>query len=87
MGEADLVIQITAESRKGNVFSDLYVAYVDLELSAIDLTSGDEVYSNALSNVKGIQRNYEKAGLKALENAYARMAENLLPELITNVQR
>ena len=87
MGQADLVIQFTAESRRGNVISDLYIAYVDLELSAIDLTSGDEVYSNALSNVKGIQLNYEKAGLKALENAYARMAENLLPELITNIQR
>ncbi len=66
---------------------NLHVAYVDLELSAIDLTSGDEVYSDAMSNVKGIQLNYEKAGLKALENAYAKMAESLLPELITNLQR
>ena len=87
MGDADLVIQFTAESRRGNVFRDLYISYVDLELSAIDLTTGDEVYSDALSNVKGIQLNYEKAGLKAMANAYAKMAESLLPELITNLQR
>ena len=87
MGEADLAIRFTVETRQGNTVYGQFVAYADMEISAIDLSSGEESYSNALSNVKGIQLNYEKAGLKALENTFEKMSESILPEFITTVQR
>ena len=88
MGKADLLIQFAVESRKGNVISrsNLHVAYADLSISAIDLATGDEVYSNAIVNIKGVQLNYDKAGLKALDNAYEKIVDKILPELISTIQ-
>ena len=87
ISEADLAVRFKVETREGNTTYGQFVAYADMEISVIDLTSGEESYSNALSNVKGIQLNYEKAGLKALENTFKKMSETILPEFITTVQR
>ena len=87
IGEADLAIKFSVETREGNVIYGQYVAYADLEISAIDVSSGDEVYSDGLTNIKGIHLNYEKAGLKALENAYKKISENVLPEFLITVWR
>ena len=87
MGEADLAIRFTVETREGNTIYGQFVAYADMEFSAIDLSSGEESYSNALTNVKGIQLDFEKAGLKALDNTFEKMSERILPEFIATVQR
>ena len=86
IGEADLSMRLTVETRKGDEIYGQFIAYADMEVSAIDLKSGKEIYSNSLSNVKGIQLNYEKAGLKALEKSFEKMSESILPQFITAIQ-
>jgi predicted transcriptional regulator len=67
--KADIAITLTAASRKGSEMRGFHSAYVDLTISVIDMTSGDEIFKDALQGIKGVDLNYDKAGVKAFENA------------------
>ena len=85
--EADLLFAVKAESRKGSDIYGMYSAFVDLTVSATDMTTGREVYKSSLHDVKGIDLEYEKAGLKAFENAAERVREDLMPGLIDRIHQ
>ncbi|MHC4792499.1 MAG: LPP20 family lipoprotein [Planctomycetota bacterium] len=67
--KADLYIKLKAASRKGTKAYDFYSAYVDMTISVLDLASGDEIYKDAFQSIKGVDLNYQKAGIKAFEAA------------------
>jgi predicted transcriptional regulator len=75
--KADVIITLKAASRKGNEWQGFHTAYVDLNISMIDMTSGDEVFKDALQNIKGVDLNYEKAEVKAFENAGEEIASRI----------
>jgi hypothetical protein len=41
------------------------------------MTSGDEVFKDALQNIKAVDLNYEKAEVKAFENAGEEIAKRI----------
>lgn len=84
---ADILIELKAESRRGAEMYGMYSAFVDFTISMIDMNSGKEVFKNGLQDIKGIQLNYQKAGFKAFENAAKEMSTNILPELIQHTQK
>jgi hypothetical protein len=85
--KADLVIEIRAESSKRTSMQDFYTSDVDLTVSVIDLSSGDQIYKNSINRVKGVDLDYDKAGLKAFKNAADRLNETILPEIVSLIQK
>lgn len=87
ISKSDLIIKVKAESKKGSEIYEMYSAFVDLTISILDITSGDEIYKNSLHDIKGIDLDYNKAGLKAFENAAKKVNENIAPDLIQRIQK
>ncbi len=87
MNDADLMITIQADSRKGAEVYGQYVAYVDVSLSVTDMNTGKEIYKKKLSDIKGIHLDYNHAGLKAYENAGQTLANEVVPAIITQVEK
>jgi len=80
---SDIYLTFRADSREGGSAYNMYTAYVDLNISAVDMESGEEVYKNSLSKIKGIDLELEKAGLKALDNAAKKLTQKVVPEMVT----
>ena len=83
--KADIMIELKAQTRKNANVYNLYSAFADVNLSVTNLNSGAEVYKKGLTGVKGIQLDFEKAGIKALEKA-AQKLEQLMPEIVKAIQ-
>ncbi|MCF7804327.1 MAG: LPP20 family lipoprotein [Candidatus Marinimicrobia bacterium] len=84
---ADYKIEVNARSRKGSVVYGQHVAYVDLTVAVLDMTSGEEIYKQVYEDVKGIHLDFERAGLKAFEKAGEKLeyefTSDLLAKLLT----
>jgi len=80
--DADYLFDINAKSRKGSEIQGLYSAFLDLNISIIDLSSGLEQYKLSKNNIKGIHLDYLKAGLKAFEVAADYINTKMLPEIL-----
>ncbi len=83
---ADYIIKIDATARKGAEVYGLFSSFVNLTLSVVDTKSGREIYKNVLENVKGIDLNYEKAGIKALSNAAKEINAKLIPDFLRKIK-
>ena len=82
MAGADIYITIKARSREGSEMFGMYSTFVDVTVSAMEMSSGEEIYKNIFNNVSGQGLNAEKAGLKAFENAAEKISENIVPKII-----
>lgn len=82
---ADVVFEIQADTRAGSQMYGMYSAYADVTIAAQG--DGQEIYKNALQNVKGVHLDRSKAGLKALEDAATKLTRELLPDLIRHIQK
>jgi len=80
--DADFMLKINAQSREGSKVYNMYSAFVDVTVSVIDVFSGDEINKISLSNIKGIDLDNNKAGLKAFENAAQKVSKEILPILL-----
>jgi len=86
-GNADVMFKISAESRRGAEVYGMCSSFVNINISVINLKTGDEIYKSSLHDIKGIDLNYSKAGLKAFENAAKEVQNILVPELLRTIQR
>lgn len=82
---ADILIKMEVVARKGAQVYNLYSSFADLSISVTNLGSGQEVYKNSFSGIKGIQLDYEKAGIEALKNAGKKIDE-ITSELISKLR-
>ena len=83
--KADFLIEIDAKSRKGSTFNKICFSYVDLTASIVNMNSGEEIYKNNLSNVKGGDLNFNKAGLKALKKAASTISDEIQNVIINKM--
>ncbi|MCD4796840.1 MAG: LPP20 family lipoprotein [Candidatus Cloacimonetes bacterium] len=79
INKADLYVKVNAKSREGSEMYGMFTAFVDLSVSVTEMDSGDEIYKCSLNNVSGQGLDFEKAGLKAFENAADEISEDMLP--------
>lgn len=86
ISKADVVIKLEANARKGTEMHNLFVTWVDMNFSVLDMSTGQEVYKNSFPDIKGIQLDYEKAAVKAFENA-AKKVEEVLPQIMKKIQK
>jgi len=82
MGKADIFITIKARTREGSEMFGMYSAFVDVTVSALEMSSGEEIYKNVFNNVTGQGVSNEKAGFKAFENAAEKISNNMVPKII-----
>ncbi|HEY6950914.1 MAG TPA: LPP20 family lipoprotein [Bacteroidota bacterium] len=87
MANASVVINIKADSRRGSETMGLCVSYVDATVSVLDMRSGEEIYKNAMNNVKGISDTFEKGAFKAFDEAAKNIVDGLLPKLVEKIQK
>ncbi len=83
----DFILKIKASVRKGAEVYGLYSSFANVNFSVIDAHSGQEIYKNVLEDVKGIDLNYEKAGVKALSNAAKEINQKLIPNFLQKIQK
>jgi hypothetical protein len=86
-GTASLSIDIAADSRRGSETHGLCVAYADATVSVIDLNTGEEIYKNSVSNVKGISDTFDKAGMKAFDEAASVLKNEVIPLLLEKYRK
>lgn len=82
MSKADIYITIKARTREGSELYGMYSIFVDATVSALEMSSGEEIYKNAFNNVAGQGISMEKAGLKAFENIAEKIANSIVPKII-----
>ena len=88
LSEADIAIDIKAESRDGSeIMQGMYSSFVDMTIAVTDMTSGEEVYKKSFQKIKGIDLSYDKAGLKAFKAAGDIAANEAVPAMLAIIQR
>ena len=80
--EADIMIALEADTRKGNKYEGMCPAFADVSISVIDMRTGEEIFKDKIFNVKGFHSNYTNAGLKALQKSAKRISIEILPKFI-----
>ena len=83
--EADLVMKVTADTRKGSELSGLFTSFLDITVQVVDQSTNKEIYADAIYDLKGIQLSYEKAGLKAYQDARERVEKELASNIWKNL--
>ncbi len=84
--QADWQMTLTATATQGTEFSGMYTTFADVSLNVIDRSSGDEIYKNSLSRVKGIDLNYTNAANKAFFNAAEKLNATILPQILESLK-
>ena len=83
---ADWQITITATANQGAEYSGMYTSFADVNMNVVDRNSGDEIYKNALSRVKGIDLNYTTAANKAFTTAADKMIATIVPQILDSLK-
>lgn len=83
--EADYIITITANTVEGAQVYGMYTAFADVEVAITDVATNRELYREGLYHIKGIQLNFEKAGLKALDQAGKDVVEKIVPTIMSSL--
>lgn len=76
---ADLVIDIVADTRKGGISFDMYSSFLDGTVAIRNGKDGTLIYQENLSEIKGIQLDYDKASDKAYQKASGIIEERVFP--------
>jgi len=84
--ETDYRIVIMANTRKGSEMYGQFVAFLDGTVTVIESSSNKEIFSKNLSEIKGIGLDFEKAGLKAYDNAMKEISANIVQEILKAFQ-
>ena len=84
--QADWQMTLNATATQGVEYSGMYTTFADVSLNVIDRNTGDEIYKNALSRVKGIDLSYENAANKAFNNATDKLITTVLPQILESIK-
>lgn len=84
--QADWQMTLHATATQGTEFSGMYTVFADVNLNVIDRSSGDEIYKNSLSRVKGIDLSYANAANKAFTAAAEKLKATILPQIMESLK-
>lgn len=80
--EADLLLDLSANSRQGGESSGFYTAFLDLSYTFRDRKTQEVVFNGGRQGVKGVQLTYEKAGLESFKKAIPDIRKELVPGIM-----
>ncbi|MEA3288303.1 MAG: hypothetical protein U9Q77_13155 [Candidatus Marinimicrobia bacterium] len=84
--KADWQMTLTATAIQGTEFSGLFTTFADVSLNVLDRSTGDEIYKNSLSRVKGVDLSYQNAANKAFNNAAEKLNATILPQIMESLK-
>ena len=84
--QADWQMTLNATASKGTEYSGMFTSFADVSLNVIDRNTGNEIYKNSLSRVKGIDLSYTNATNKAFNSAADKMIGTILPEILESIK-
>ena len=80
-GDADYIIELSADTKQGGTSQGFHVSYLEMNYTLKD-EDGNVLLQNSESNIKGLQLNFEAAGLEAYKKAERRMEREIADDLI-----
>lgn len=83
--EADLWIDVLADSEKGSVSGSIYITYLTGVIKVTAIREGKEIYATTLDRVKGYGLDYDKSSQDAYNKGLEMLEKERLKELLNNV--
>ena len=62
---ADFIVQIQGATREAGTAQGFHKCYLDMEIEVIHASSGQVIYQKTETNIKGLQMDYQTAGMEA----------------------
>ena len=78
---ADLICSIESDTKKGSDNSGIYTSYLTVSVTIQDKNTYKVIYSGKLSDIKGVQLDFENAGNDAYKKALKEIDKKILPEM------
>lgn len=83
--QADLHIQLEADTRDGGVQRGFYVGLLNMVLTATEMQTGTTVFSKTMQDIKGFQLNLESASNEAYKKAAKKIEKDVAGELVKQI--
>jgi hypothetical protein len=83
--EADFVASIESNTKEGGQANGFVVAFLELNLVVKNRKTGEIVFSETLSSVKGLQLNKDSAGIEAYKKGKEKVEQALTPKLLQSI--
>ncbi len=80
--DADLVLELKANTRQGGESNGFFTAFLDVTYSFRDRRTQDVIFEGGKQGVKGVQLNYPKAGLESFKKAIPDIRKELVPGIM-----
>jgi hypothetical protein len=77
---ADYVVYIEASTKEGGTSQGFHVAFLEMHV-VVRNKIGDIVYRNSIQNVKGLQLNYQAAGIEAFKKGAKSIEKEIANEI------
>ncbi|MDZ4752023.1 MAG: LPP20 family lipoprotein [Flavobacteriales bacterium] len=70
---SDYIISVSSNTTQGGTAQGFHVAYLEMSIAVKDRMNGQTIYGESLNNIKGLQLNFDAAGI----DAYKKGAEKI----------
>ncbi|MCH2198969.1 MAG: LPP20 family lipoprotein [Flavobacteriales bacterium] len=81
---ADYVVSVDGNTRQGGTAQGFHVAYLDIVYSVKD-KEGNVLIQSSENNIKGLQLNYDSAGLEAYKKGEKKMEKEIAESIIDTI--
>lgn len=82
---ADLKMKLNANTQKAGTEQGFFTAILNINIEVLDAPSGESRYKLSKNNIKGVDLNFEKAGLKAYQNLIKNIESELMRPLVSDL--
>lgn len=82
--QADLFLEVTADSEKGTVSGSIYVSFATAIIKVSD-KAGREIYTTTIDRIKGLNLDYDRSAQEAYFKAIELMEKERLPALLNAI--
>lgn len=82
---ADLTLELSAQTKKSGESQGFSTAMLEVNITLFDNLSGEKRYQVSKNNVKGVDLNFEDAGMKAYQNLTRNIESELMRKLVNDI--
>jgi hypothetical protein len=83
--EADLTMTLNTDTRKGGEAQGFATSFLNVNIDVNDNLTGQNVYKVSRSDIKGVDLDFEKAGMKAYQNITRNIESELMRKLVNDL--
>lgn len=82
---ADIILKLDANTKKSGTEQGFYTSVLTVNIEVTESLSGESRYKVSKTNMKGVDLNFEKAGLKAYQNFTRNIESELIRTLVNDL--